>query len=279
MNSQELSLQRLAEQWEHLTITNDIMFGMVMENNDICLELIRRCLPELHINAISRLVPQKQVTGPLNSRAVRFDVFVRDDRNRTFVVEMQVANKNNLPFRLRYYQQQIDYDLLNVGEEYDKLARYPTYVIIFCAFDYFHLGLSKYQFENRCITHPDLQLGDGRQIIIFNAKATEFHDNMKLRGFLKLMENQVVEHDPFVNRICTEMEQIRQDPIRRHGFMKYELDLMDAHSDGVKETCRGTIKMLEKMGLNQDQIVNQLTEYCHLSHAEAVELVKQQVSQ
>lgn len=32
-----------------LTIKDDTMFGMVMENQYICLELLRRILPELNI--------------------------------------------------------------------------------------------------------------------------------------------------------------------------------------------------------------------------------------
>lgn len=42
MDQRELYLKQLEEKWEHLTITNDIMFGMVMENEQICLELIQR---------------------------------------------------------------------------------------------------------------------------------------------------------------------------------------------------------------------------------------------
>lgn len=42
MDQRELYLRQLEKKWEHLTITNDIMFGMVMENEQICLELIQR---------------------------------------------------------------------------------------------------------------------------------------------------------------------------------------------------------------------------------------------
>ena len=55
------------------------MFGMVMGNEQICLELIQRSLPELNIKAISRITPQKQITGPISAWTVRFDVFVRDE--------------------------------------------------------------------------------------------------------------------------------------------------------------------------------------------------------
>ena len=77
MDYRESYLKQLEEKWEHLTITNDIMFGM--ENEQICLELIQRSLPELNIKAISRITPQKQITGPISARTVRFDVFVRNE--------------------------------------------------------------------------------------------------------------------------------------------------------------------------------------------------------
>ena len=242
-----------------------------MENEQICLELIQRSLPELNIKAISRITPQKQITGPISARTVRFDVFVRDEEQRTFVVEMQVADKHNLPFRLRYYQQQIDFDILNVGDDYSKLAQYPTYVIMFCDFDYFGRGWSKYQFENRCVDDPKLKLGDQRQITIFNAKASQFHGNMKLKGFLKLMGNQIDADDQLVKQVRAEMKRIREDPIRRHGFMKYELDLMDARREGKEE---GAVEALINSGFNDQQIANKLTNMYSMSHDEALKLIQ-----
>lgn len=283
MGQRELYLAQLEEKWENLTITSDIMFGMVMENEQICLELIRRSLPELNVKSINRIIPQKQVTGPLNARTVRFDVFARDDQQRTFVVEMQVADKHNLPFRLRYYQQQIDYDILDVGDSYGKLAHYPTYVIMFCDFDYYGRGRSRYRFENRCIDEQDLILGDRRQIVIFNAKAKQFRDNINIKSFLKLMENQVDTKDQFVEQIQAEMQRIREDPVRRHGFMKYELDLMDARDEGLEQGIEkgkaegekaGAIKALISVGLTDEQIADTLIKTYNLNHDEALKLIQ-----
>ena len=188
---------------------------------------------------------------------------------------MQVADKHNLPFRLRYYQQQIDFDILNVGDDYSKLAQYPTYVIMFCDFDYFGRGWSKYQFENRCVDDPKLKLGDQRQITIFNAKASQFHGNMKLKGFLKLMGNQIDADDQLVKQVRAEMKRIREDPIRRHGFMKYELDLMDARREGKKEGKEeGAVEALINSGFNDQQIANKLTNMYSMSHDEALKLIQ-----
>lgn len=49
MTNREEQLQIAAAKWERLTIANDQMFSMVMENNEICLELLRRIFPELAI--------------------------------------------------------------------------------------------------------------------------------------------------------------------------------------------------------------------------------------
>ena len=124
--NREHELTRLAQQWEELTIANDRMFSMAMENNAICRELLRRIFPELAIDRVQRVTVQKQVNTPLDARTVRFDVYIRDDQQRTYIVEMQVANRQNLPYRLRYYLEQVDYSILGPGDNYEKLAGYPT---------------------------------------------------------------------------------------------------------------------------------------------------------
>ena len=270
-------IAQLEEKWQSLTIKDDTMFGMVMENQDICLELLQRVLPELNIQSIRRLETQKEASGPLSARTVRFDVFVRDQQQRTFVIEMQVANRHNLPYRLRYYQHQIDFDILNVGDSYQKLAKYPTYVIMFCDFDYFQRDQVEYCFENRSVEDDGLSLHDGRKIIVFNAKATDFHDNIKVEGFLKLMNNQVDQRDELVKRIDHEMRRIKEDPRRRHDFMKYELDLMDARADGKaegkaeglkqgkEEGISATIRALTNMNAHRNQIIEQLIQIYELT--------------
>ena len=145
---------------------------------------------------------------------------------------------------------------------------------MFCDFDYFGRGWSKYQFENRCVVDPKLKLGDQRQITIFNAKASQFHGNMKLKGFLKLMGNQIDADDQLVKQVRTEMKRIREDPIRRHGFMKYELDLMDARNDGFKDGQKmGSINTLKELGFNKQQIIDELIKTYEISNKEATELV------
>lgn len=288
--NREHELTRLAQQWEELTIANDRMFSMVMENNAICRELLRRIFPELAIDRVQRVTVQKQVNTPLDARTVRFDVYIRDDQQRTYIVEMQVANRQNLPYRLRYYLEQVDHSILGPGDNYEKLAGYPTYVIFFCDFDYYGQDRPEYLFEWRNIDQPDLVAGMGQQLVVFNAQASTFHDNIGVAGFLKLMHNQIAAGDPLVEQVTQEMKRIKQDPERRRDYMKYELDLMDARSDGMaiglaegkkqgleqgkQESIVAAAKMLLGLELSRTVIVKQLMSAYDLSSAEAERYLK-----
>lgn len=288
--NREHELTRLAQQWEELTIANDRMFSMVMENNAICRELLRRIFPELAIDRVQRVTVQKQVNTPLDARTVRFDVYIRDDQQRTYIMEMQVANRQNLPYRLRYYLEQVDHSILGPGDNYEKLAGYPTYVVFFCDFDYYGQDRSEYRFEWRNIDEPDLVAGTGQQLVVFNAQASTFHDSIGVAGFLKLMHNQIAVGDPLVEQVTQEMERIKQDPERRRDYMKYELDLMDARSDGMaiglaegkkqgleqgkQESIVAAAKMLLGLELSRTVIVKQLMSAYDLSSAEAERYLK-----
>lgn len=272
--TREEQLRSIADKWEQLTIANDQMFSMVMENDAICLELLRRIFPELVIDRVKRATVQKQVNAPLDTRTVRFDAYIRDDQRRTYIVEMQVANHDNLPYRLRYYLEQADHNILGPGDSYAKLKDYPTYVIFFCDFDYYQQGRAEYRFEWRCTQDTQLTAGTGQQLVVFNAKAASFRDNIGLAGFLQLMHNQVRAGDRLVEQITNEMTRIKQDPGRRRLFMKYEMDLMDARSEGKRQAIEQAAKMLINLGMNDDQVIQNLCSAYHLSKDEAVQLLE-----
>ena len=278
LRSKTMMIKGLISKWNNLKISNDVMFGMVMENRDICLKLIQCAVPELNVTKIKFNETQRTINGPIDARGSRFDVYAQDEKGRVFVIEMQVANRHNLPYRLRYYQDQIDYDLLKVGDDYDKLSEYPTYVIIFCDFDYYGRGWSKYSFQCRCDRDPKLTADDGQHKVIFNAKADDFHDSIEIGNFLKLMENQPVMEDPLVSQVVQEMERIKQDPERRKKFMSYEMNLMDARAEGKaegkiegiaegrKETIKTTAQLLSEYEPDREKVIQKLMNKFNLSY-------------
>ena len=104
--------------------------------------------------------PKSQETIDImaDAKSVRLDVYVEDDKNTVYNIEMQTTLKDNLPKRMRYYQGMIDLNILEKGENYKNLKK--SFVIFICTFDLFGLGRHVYTFENRCIEDLELPLGD-----------------------------------------------------------------------------------------------------------------------
>ncbi|MBB1070582.1 Rpn family recombination-promoting nuclease/putative transposase [Limosilactobacillus sp. RRLNB_1_1] len=256
-----------------MTITSDPMFGMVMENKEICIQLIQRALPHLQLKEIVNIETQKDV-GNVAAKKVRYDVYVLDKDNRIFIIEMQITDRKNLPFRLRYYLGQIDQELLKPNDDYRVLAKYPTYVIMFCNFDYYNLGLARYEFEMRCTNKLGLKFGDKRTIIIFNATAKEFSkSDIPIKSFLALMNNQVDNKSKFIRQIQTEIANIKENPERRRGYMKFQTLLADAKYEGKVEEREKAIailvKSLKDVKISDEDIKAKLRENYDLSDKEA----------
>lgn len=59
--------------WENLGISNDFIFGKVMQNPKLCVELLRRILPHLKIEHIEYPELQKSIKQDMDARSVRLD--------------------------------------------------------------------------------------------------------------------------------------------------------------------------------------------------------------
>ena len=101
--------------WEDLGISNDFLFGKVMQNPELCKELLQRILPDLKIDHIEYPELQKSINVDGDARGVRLDVYVRDNEEVVYDIEMQITNTKELPKRSRYYQSMIDLQLIDKG--------------------------------------------------------------------------------------------------------------------------------------------------------------------
>ncbi len=119
--------------WEELSISNDFLFGKVMQNPELCKELLQRILPDLNIERIEYPELQKSINMDMDARSVRLDVYVKDEKEVVYDIEMQVSHTKELPKRSWYYQSMIDLQLIDKGQLYDELKR--SYVIFICPFD------------------------------------------------------------------------------------------------------------------------------------------------
>ena len=65
--------------WDEIGISNDFLFGKLMQNPRLCLGVLKRVLPELDIERIEYPELQKAIREDADARSVRLDVYVRDD--------------------------------------------------------------------------------------------------------------------------------------------------------------------------------------------------------
>ena len=102
---------------KELNLEDDFLFAQVMSDKDICKEFLEKLL-DLEIEKIEMPENQKTIDLVLESKGIRLGIYVKDENKTVYNVEMQRGKHKNIPKRLRYYQGNIDLDLINKGEDY-----------------------------------------------------------------------------------------------------------------------------------------------------------------
>lgn len=120
--------------WENLRISNDFMFAKVMRNPELCKGLLERLL-DIQIDHIEYPEEQKVIDISKDSKSVRLDVYLKDEKGTVYNVEIQTTSNRNLPKRTRYYAGMIDLNAIEKGADYSELPQ--SFVIFICTFDAF----------------------------------------------------------------------------------------------------------------------------------------------
>lgn len=268
-------MENMKNDQEYFGLTNDIIFGWIMKNDDNCLAIIRSILPELNITKIVRNDSQHDVTPITSSRGVRFDVVVQDDQQRFYDVEMQVENNGDLGKRTRYYQSQIDNETLLKGQSFRDLKE--SYVIFLCSFDPFGYGLRLYKFHQYEDKHKELQLDTQSHVIFVNAKGTRGKITSDLKAIIDVMNQKNNQDNQLATKLRQEIDYYNQDSRKRREIMDYLTKLEDERMVGQKVGQRNMLKSMitsmNKQGVNRSLI------FQIVKDASKGELTDQQVNQ
>ena len=108
--------------WENLRISNDFMFAKVMRNPELCKGMLERLL-DIQIDHIEYPEEQKVIDLSKDSKSVRLDVYLKDEKGTVYNIEIQTTNKRNLPKRTRYYAGMIDLNAIEKGADYSELPQ------------------------------------------------------------------------------------------------------------------------------------------------------------
>ena len=134
--------------FDKLTIMNDFMFGTVMRKEEFCRPLLETILG-VKIRTLVYLNEQESIKADIpDSRGVRLDVYVEDDQNTVYDIDVQTTSNTNLPKRMRMYQSMIDVRALEEGDDYQKLKK--SFVIFITNYDPFGAKRYVYTFRSRC---------------------------------------------------------------------------------------------------------------------------------
>ena len=149
----------MSKKYEELDFTDNFFFcKILMKNKKLCIELLELIL-KIKIKDIVFMAEQKPIEITADGRGVRLDVYVEDEADTVYDIEMQPTMQSNLPKRSRYYQGMIDLNLIERGADFNELKK--SYVIFICLEDPFDKGLHIYTFENRCKEFLDYLQGKG----------------------------------------------------------------------------------------------------------------------
>lgn len=220
--------------WEDLTIQDDFMFKAVMKSKEICKRLLEAILSQ-PIRDIHYLSEELSLKAGYASRGVRLDVYVEDDAHTIYDVEMQVRNKADdaLSKRMRYYQSQIDAEILSQGTDFAELRK--TLVIFICPFDPFKRSWHLYWFENTCRQDASLRLEDDAVKIVLNTRGTGKNIPPDLQAFMNYVNSGILTANPLVQALESRVKEVKRNETERVSYMTYELHLRDARKAGEAE--------------------------------------------
>ena len=173
-----------------LNLADNYLFTKVMMDEELCRRVLEEIL-QVAIRKVVAVTEEKTIQILPDSKGIRLDVYVSDEAGTVYDVEMQTGHRSELPKRMRYYQGNIDLNLIARGAKYSELRK--SFIIFICTFDPFRSGRHIYTFENTCCEEPELKLGDETVKLLLNTRGKMDDISSDLRAFLTYVENTTDE--------------------------------------------------------------------------------------
>ncbi len=259
--------------WEDLTIADDYMFKLVMSHKHICKHLLELILG-IKIHKLMEPSTEKAMKIGYESKGIRLDVYVEDDENTVYDIEMQVRRYPEawLGRRTRYYQSVIDFGALQVGLEYHQLKR--SIIIFICPFKIFDGQRHLYTFRNICQQNKKLQLDDGSQKIFLSTKGNLRDVNAKVLNFLKFVDGLPVK-DKWVDELQELITELKTNEREKANYMTYQMKLAEVEGE-ARAKARDEERTSTALDMLRDnEPIEKIIKYSHLSKERIEQLAMQ----
>ena len=271
-------MEPLKTNWESIGLSNDFLFGKIMRKPALCKRMLEIILG-IKIDRIEYLESQKSIDEEWDARSIRLDIYVQDNKDIAYNIEIQTTNTGDLPKRSRYYQSVLDMQQLNKGERYRNLKR--TYIIFICTFDPFGRERYRYTFVETCREDGEL-LEDGTCKIFLNTKGKiETGIGQELVRFLKWIGEpdagkEKEENDLLITKLRTQITDLKKNRRMEENYMLFGEMLDEERRQGQKEGLQQgkmdiLLKLLQEhkidvktaasiMGMNEDEFAKAVKE-------------------
>ena len=243
-----------------LTIRDNFMFAAVMMDAGNCKHFLEMVLG-IKIERIEISYEKSIIYNP-EFKGIRLDVYVRDEKNTCYDVEMQVV-KQELGKRVRYYHSQMDMELLLRGHSYEELP--DSFVIFICDFDPFGEKKYQYTFENRCIEDLELSVRDGTKSIFLSTEGKNAEEvTGELVKFLEFVKEDKCDitqdyKDTFVKQLQDSLQRVKQNREMERQYMLLE-DLLkeERKAEVIKIRREDILEYLEELGEISEELYNRI---------------------
>ena len=220
--------------YEKLDLSDDFMFGKVMQDKERCKKLLEITLNLSPDIEIEDPLTQGNIRNSPGSKSIFLDIRTRDATS-FYDVEMQKRVDKTLPLRMRYYQSMMDIEFLQKGHEYGELLN--NYILFFCKGDLFGKGKPVYTFTTKCEECKELVFGDKTTKIVYNASKWMDVKDRELSALLRLIHEGEATTG-YTSELEHCIRQMRNNPMWRKEYMDYHMEIMHEANIARQEARR-----------------------------------------
>ena len=222
----------MIKSYDELNFTDDFMFCKVLStNSDICIGNIELIL-NIKVKSLRFVEPQKSIDMTADGRGIRLDIYVEDEYNTVYDIEMQTTDKKDLGRRSRYYQGVIDLNLLEKGCPFSELKR--SYIIFICLNDPFSADLPVYTFNSVCIENNNIFLDDFTTKVFVNGACDRTDINNDLKFFIDYLKGKE-PLDFLTQSIDNNVKKAREHKEWRSEYMTLNVRFREFLEEGRQE--------------------------------------------
>ena len=240
--------------FDAIGITDDVMFGSVFQDSEVCKEFLQRIL-RIEIIELTIVECQKSIKTNLFGKGIRIDIYVKDQNGNSYDIEMQLLDTKELALRSRYYHSEMDSYQIKIGQKYKNLNE--SIVIFVCVFDPFMDYRSIYTFETVCRENPKIVLMDKRKTVFINIYGDRAGIEEKTVNLLDYLSTGIPT-DNYTKKLQCKVEEIRNDDDWRDNYMTLEMKMDLRYEQGLEQGLEQLTNVA--LRLRNGESVNQLRE-------------------